>query len=52
MTDRPRRRREIIRLTRADEKRLAVMAARRQSHWTRRLALRLSRWLNNWSARP
>ncbi len=50
--DRGRRRREIIRLTRSDEVRLATMAARRQSHWTRRLALRLSRWLNNWSSRP
>lgn len=45
-------RRELIRLTRAEQARLAVMAARRQSHWTRRLALKVGRWLTEWSARP
>jgi hypothetical protein len=46
------KRREIIKLTRTEQAKLNVMSARRQSHWTRRLALRLSRWLNAWSARP
>lgn len=45
-------RRQIIKLTRTEQTKLDLMSARRQSHWTRRLALKIGRWLNEWSARP
>lgn len=50
MPDKPRRR-QLIRLTRTEELKLAAIAAKRQSHWTRRLALRIGRRLIEWSAR-